>query len=197
VKLIQIRTMDDLRHSNNRTSSQTLERSTDDQPTISSTSIDKETLAYQVIFLEAPHKAEKTTKSIIAIYNNGFRPTISDTRPLTGARRVIARVYDFYQLMPSGNVGNSRCRPKSILRGKPLVLRRFGGELLRRSTISFSVQQERRSVSLQSYPKQLGRASNRFLLVSFIDWISRYLRRHNQPEIVLWYRIHVYHISYN
>jgi hypothetical protein len=39
------------------------------------------------------------------MYNNGFLPTISDTRPLTGARRVIARVYDFYQLMPSGNVG--------------------------------------------------------------------------------------------
>jgi hypothetical protein len=50
------------------------------------------------MFLEAPHKAEKTTKSMIAIYNNGFLPTISDTRPLTGARRVIARVYDFYQL---------------------------------------------------------------------------------------------------
>jgi hypothetical protein len=105
VELIQIRTIDDLRHSNNRTSSQTLECSTNDQPTISSSSIDKKTLAYQVIFLEAPHKAEKTTKSIIAIYNNGFLPTISDTRPLTGARRVIARVYDFYQLMPSGNVG--------------------------------------------------------------------------------------------
>jgi hypothetical protein len=97
--------MDDLRHSNNRTSSQTLKRSTDNQPTISSSSIDNKTLAYHVIFLEAPHKAEKTTKSIIAIYNNGFLPTISDTRPFTGARRVIARVYDFYQLMPSGNVG--------------------------------------------------------------------------------------------
>ena len=55
-------------------------------------------LAYQVIFLEAPHKAEKTTKSMIAIYNNGFLPTMSETRPLTGARRVIARVYDFDQL---------------------------------------------------------------------------------------------------
>jgi hypothetical protein len=61
-------------------------------------------MAYQVIFLEAPHKAEKTTKSIIAIYNNGFLPTISDTRPLTGARRVIAKVYDLYQLFASGSV---------------------------------------------------------------------------------------------
>jgi hypothetical protein len=105
VKLILIRTIDDLRHPNNRTSSQTLKRSTDNQPIISSSSLDKKKLAHQVIFLDAPHKAEKTTKSIIAIYNNGFLPTISDTRPLTGARRVIASVYDFHELMPSGNVG--------------------------------------------------------------------------------------------
>ena len=42
---------------------------------------------------------------MMAIYNNGFLPTISDTRPLTGARRVIASVYDFYQLFAFGSVG--------------------------------------------------------------------------------------------
>lgn len=52
-------------------------------------------LAHQVIFFDAPHKAEKMTKSKIAMYSNGLRPTMSDTRPLTGARRVMARVYDF------------------------------------------------------------------------------------------------------
>ena len=53
-------------------------------------------IAYQVIFLAAPHKAEKMTKSRIAIYNNGFLPTMSETRPLTGARRVMASVYDYH-----------------------------------------------------------------------------------------------------
>jgi len=51
--------------------------------------------AHQVIFFDAPHKAEKMTKSKIAMYSNGLRPTMSDTRPLTGARRVMAKVYDF------------------------------------------------------------------------------------------------------
>jgi len=52
-------------------------------------------LAHQVMFFDAPHKAEKMTKSKIAMYSNGLRPTISDTRPLTGASRVMAKVYDF------------------------------------------------------------------------------------------------------
>jgi hypothetical protein len=47
----------------------------------------------QVILLAAPHKAEKITKSIMAIYSSGFLPTISETRPFTGASKVIASVY--------------------------------------------------------------------------------------------------------
>jgi hypothetical protein len=55
----------------------------------------RECATYQVMFLAAPQRAEKMTKSRMAMYSNGFLPTISDTRPLTGARSVIARVYAY------------------------------------------------------------------------------------------------------
>lgn len=46
------------------------------------------------MFLAAPHIAEKTVNSIIAIYSIGLRPTISDTRPLIGVNRVMDNWYD-------------------------------------------------------------------------------------------------------
>lgn len=36
------------------------------------------------MFCAAPHKAEKTMRNAIDMYSIGFRPVMSDTRPLIG-----------------------------------------------------------------------------------------------------------------
>lgn len=79
------------------------------------------TRTHQVILFAAPQRAEKTVKIAIAAYSMGFRPTISDTRPLIGPWRVMARVYAWTGLSMGmkSHDGTNRSDPL-VFRGRGL-----------------------------------------------------------------------------